>query len=189
MSPDRQKGHDHGSKLNNLKNVINNKINEKQTILEDLGIEKLVADEKVDITLPLQKTTLELGRIHPVSQVMDEISEIFSDMGFAIAEGPDIEDDYHNFSALNIPESHPARQMVDTFYLPSDDENKALVLRTHTSPVQIRTMISEKPPIRMIAPGRTYRSDSDQTHTPMFHQVEGLVIDKTSNMVHLKLIE
>ena len=184
MSPEDKKNY--GSKLNNLKNVINNKINEKQTILEDLGIEKLVADEKVDITLPLQKNTLELGRIHPVSQVMDEISEIFSDMGFAIAEGPDIEDDYHNFSALNIPESHPARQMVDTFYLPSDDENKALVLRTHTSPVQIRTMISEKPPIRMIAPGRTYRSDSDQTHTPMFHQVEGLVIDNDANMGQLK---
>ncbi|MHA1546860.1 MAG: phenylalanine--tRNA ligase subunit alpha, partial [Alphaproteobacteria bacterium] len=121
-----------------------------------------------------------------VSQVMEEVAAIFADMGFVVAEGPDIEDDDHSFSALNIPETHPARQMMDTFYLPPRDDGTTMVLRPHTSSVQIRTMRSQPPPLRIIAPGRTYRSDSDQTHTPMFHQVEGLVIDKTTHMGHLK---
>ena len=115
------------------------------------------------------------GKIHPVSQTIDEISSIFSEIGFSVEEGPDIENEYNNFTALNTPDNHPARDMHDTFYL---DENKEILLRTHTSPVQIRTMLKDKPPFKIIAPGRTYRSDSDQTHAPMFHQVEGLHIDK-----------
>ena len=128
------------------------------------------------------------GSVHPVSQVMDELAEIFADMGFAVAEGPEVEDDWHNFTALNIPETHPARAMHDTFYFPEEAavDGKRMLLRTHTSPVQIRTMLSQKPPIRVIAPGRVYRSDSDATHTPMFHQIEGLVIDKGIHMGHLK---
>ena len=128
------------------------------------------------------------GSIHPVSQVMDELAEIFADLGFAVATGPEIEDDWHNFTALNIPETHPARAMHDTFYFPDDKavDGKKMLLRTHTSPVQIRTMMSQKPPIRIIAPGRVYRSDSDATHTPMFHQIEGLVIDRGIHMGHLK---
>jgi phenylalanyl-tRNA synthetase alpha chain len=125
--------------------------------------------------------------VHPVSQVMDELAEIFADLGFAVATGPEIEDDWHNFTALNIPESHPARAMHDTFYFPdAEGAEKRMLLRTHTSPVQIRTMMSQKPPIYVIAPGRTYRSDSDATHTPMFHQVEGLVIDRGIHLGHLK---
>jgi phenylalanyl-tRNA synthetase alpha chain len=130
----------------------------------------------------------ETGRIHPVSQVMDELTAIFADMGFAVAEGPDIETDDLNFTKLNFPEGHPAREMHDTFYFGPKDDGSRMLLRTHTSPVQIRTMLSQKPPIRVIIPGRTYRSDSDQTHTPMFHQVEGLVIDKGSHLGHLKWI-
>jgi phenylalanyl-tRNA synthetase alpha chain len=126
------------------------------------------------------------GRIHPVSQVIEEITAIFADMGFTVAEGPDVEDDWHNFTALNLPPEHPARQMHDTFYLPKRDDGTSMLLRTHTSPVQIRHMMANKPPYRIIAPGRTYRSDSDQTHTPMFHQVEGLVIDRNIHMGHLK---
>ena len=125
------------------------------------------------------------GTVHPISQVMDELAEIFADLGFAVATGPEIEDDWHNFTALNIPETHPARAMHDTFYLACEHE-KPMVLRTHTSPVQIRTMTSQQPPIRIIAPGRVYRSDSDATHTPMFHQIEGLVIDKGLTLGHLK---
>jgi phenylalanyl-tRNA synthetase alpha chain len=126
------------------------------------------------------------GSIHPVSQVIDEITEIFAQMGFSVAEGPDIEEDFYNFTALNIPPEHPARQMHDTFYLPERADGTRRVLRTHTSPVQIRTMLNTKPPLRIIAPGRTFRCDSDQTHTPMFHQVEALVIDESTHMGHLK---
>jgi phenylalanyl-tRNA synthetase alpha chain len=137
------------------------------------------------MTLPVEPAPR--GTVHPVSQVMDELAEIFADLGFAVAEGPEIEDDWHNFTALNIPESHPARAMHDTFYFDRDDaKGRRMLLRTHTSPVQIRTMMTQKPPIRIIAPGRTYRSDSDATHTPMFHQVEGLVIDRGIHMGHLK---
>jgi phenylalanyl-tRNA synthetase alpha chain len=145
----------------------------------------LASREYRDMTLPAPEAPR--GSIHPVSQVMDELAEIFADLGFAVAEGPEIEDDWHNFTALNIPETHPARAMHDTFYFPDvDDQGRAMLLRTHTSPVQIRTMMSQKPPIRIIAPGRVYRSDSDATHTPMFHQIEGLVIDKGIHMGHLK---
>jgi phenylalanyl-tRNA synthetase alpha chain len=138
------------------------------------------------MTLPAPETPR--GTVHPVSQVMDELAEIFADMGFAVAEGREIEDDWHNFTALNIPETHPARAMHDTFYFPDEmaREGSKMLLRTHTSPVQIRTMTSQEPPIRIIAPGRVYRSDSDATHTPMFHQIEGLVIDKGIHLGHLK---
>ena len=143
------------------------------------------AAERLDMTPPADAAPK--GSVHPVSQVMDEIAEIFADMGFAVATGPEIEDDWRNFTALNIPETHPARAMHDTFYFPDKDaEGRAMLLRTHTSPVQVRTMMSQEPPIRIIAPGRVYRSDSDATHTPMFHQVEGLVIDRDIHMGHLK---
>ena len=160
-----------------LQNLIDNKINEIQISEINEKLEK----EKIDITLP--ERTFKRGKIHPVSQTIDEISSIFSEIGFSIEEGPDVENEYNNFTALNTPDNHPARDMHDTFYL---DEKKEKLLRTHTSPVQIRTMIKNKPPFKIIAPGRTYRSDSDQTHAPMFHQVEGLHIDKDINMGHLK---
>ena len=162
---------------NELQNLINSKIDEIQTEEINNKLEK----EKVDITLP--ERTFVRGKIHPVSQTIDEISSIFSEIGFSIEEGPDVENEYNNFTALNTPDNHPARDMHDTFYL---DEKKEKLLRTHTSPVQIRTMLKDKPPFKIIAPGRTYRSDSDQTHSPMFHQVEGLHIDKDINMGHLK---
>ena len=160
-----------------LQNLINIKINEIQISEINEKLEK----EKIDITLPGR--TFKRGKIHPVSQTIDEISSIFSEIGFSVEEGPDVENEYNNFTALNTPDNHPARDMHDTFYL---DEKKEKLLRTHTSPVQIRTMIKNKPPFKIIAPGRTYRSDSDQTHAPMFHQVEGLHIDKDINMGHLK---
>ena len=160
-----------------LQNLITNKINE----IESKKINEKLEKEKIDITLPERQFVR--GKIHPVSQTIDEISSIFSEIGFSVEEGPDIENEYNNFTALNTPDSHPARDMHDTFYL---DESKEILLRTHTSPVQIRTMIKNKPPFKIIAPGRTYRSDSDQTHTPMFHQVEGLYVDKNINMGHLK---
>jgi phenylalanyl-tRNA synthetase alpha chain len=142
----------------------------------------------VDVTLPVREPPAETGRIHPISQVIDELTAIFADMGFAVAEGPDIETDDYNFTKLNFPEGHPAREMHDTFYFNPKPDGSRLLLRTHTSPVQVRTMLAQKPPIRVIIPGRTYRSDSDQTHTPMFHQVEGLVIDKGAHLGHLKWI-
>ena len=160
-----------------LQDIINFKINE----VENAEINKKLEKEKVDITLP--ERSFVRGKIHPVSQTIDEISSIFSEIGFSVEEGPDVENEYNNFTALNTPDNHPARDMHDTFYL---DEKKQKLLRTHTSPVQIRTMLKDKPPFKIIAPGRTYRSDSDQTHAPMFHQVEGLHIDKNINMGHLK---
>ncbi len=160
-----------------LQNIINLKINDFQNAEINQKLEK----EKVDITLP--ERSFVRGKIHPVSQTIDEISSIFSEIGFSVEEGPDVENEYNNFTALNTPDNHPARDMHDTFYL---DEKKQKLLRTHTSPVQIRTMLKDKPPFKIIAPGRTYRSDSDQTHAPMFHQVEGLHIDKDINMGHLK---
>ncbi|MCK5296126.1 MAG: phenylalanine--tRNA ligase subunit alpha [Alphaproteobacteria bacterium] len=172
-----------GQTLNKLKNEVANAIDSRKNIFEETELDVRLATEKVDVTLPIRPESH--GRIHPTSQTLDEIVAIFGQMGFDIAEGPDIEDDFHNFTALNIPQNHPARQMHDTFYIAGEDENKHL-LRTHTSPVQIRSMIKQKPPIKIIAPGRTYRCDSDITHTPMFHQIEGLVIDKTSHMGHLK---
>lgn len=173
-----------GPALNGLKTVIASKIEGAKEALEEKALNARLASETVDVTLPHEAAPA--GAIHPISQVMDEIAEIFATLGFDVAEGPDLEDDFHNFTALNIPEHHPARQMHDTFYLKPDAEGNRKVLRTHTSPVQIRTMENKKPPIRIIAPGRTYRSDSDATHTPMFHQVEGLVIDKDTHLGHLK---
>ncbi len=167
--------------LNEQKNKILKAFEIKQEEIQSLEINKKLDNEKVDVTLPSKE--LLIGKIHPVSQVIDEISSIFSEIGFSVAEGPDVETEYNNFTALNTPEDHPARDMHDTFYL---DENKKTLLRTHTSPVQIRTMLSGKPPFKIIVPGRTYRCDSDQTHTPMFHQLEGLHIDKDINMGHLK---
>jgi phenylalanyl-tRNA synthetase alpha chain len=175
-----------GPKLNGLKARLTDAIAARRSALEDAELERRLQSEALDMTLPVREGPLETGRIHPVSQVMEELAAIFADMGFSVAEGPDIEDDFHNFEALNIPASHPARQMMDTFYLPERADGTTMVLRTHTSPVQIRTMLANRPPIRIIAPGRTYRSDSDQTHTPMFHQVEGLVIDRETHMGHLK---
>ena len=160
-----------------LQNLIINKINE----IESKKINEKLEKEKIDVTLP--ERSFIRGKIHPISQTIDEISSIFSEIGFSVEEGPDIENEYNNFTALNTPDNHPARDMHDTFYL---DDNKEILLRTHTSPVQIRTMLKDKPPFKIIAPGRTYRSDSDQTHAPMFHQVEGLHIDKNINMGHLK---
>jgi len=167
--------------LNSIKDELQDLINSKVNEIETAEINEKLAKEKVDITLP--ERSFVQGKVHPVSQTIDEISSIFSEIGFSIEEGPDVENEYYNFTALNTPDNHPARDMHDTFYL---DENKETLLRTHTSPVQIRTMLKEKPPFKIIAPGRTYRSDSDQTHAPMFHQVEGLHIDKDINMGHLK---
>ena len=167
--------------LNLIKDELNNAINQKTKEIELNQINSKLEKEKIDVTLP-ERSFLR-GKIHPVSQTIDEISSIFSEIGFNVEEGPDVENEYNNFTALNTPDNHPARDMHDTFYL---DDNKKKLLRTHTSPVQIRTMINGKAPFKIIAPGRTYRSDSDQTHSPMFHQVEGLHIDKNINMGHLK---
>ena len=173
-----------GQSLNAVKTAVSDAIDARQGGLADAALESELAAERVDITLPVRSESE--GRLHPISQTFDEIIAIFGEMGFSVAEGPDIEDDFHNFTALNIPPEHPARQMHDTFYLPEGPDGERPVLRTHTSPVQVRTMQTVTPPLRIIAPGRTYRCDSDMTHTPMFHQVEGLVIDKTSHMGHLK---
>ena len=171
----------YASELNLIKDELMNLINLKVSEVEIAEVNQKLQKEKIDVTLP--ERPISRGKIHPVSQTIDEISSIFSEIGFSIEEGPDVENEYNNFSALNTPEHHPARDMHDTFYL---DEKKQKLLRTHTSPVQIRTMLNDKPPFKIIAPGRTYRSDSDQTHAPMFHQVEGLHIDKDINMGHLK---
>ncbi len=184
MSPEERQTQ--GPIINGLRESITTALTAKKADLETAELNRRLATERVDMTLPAPNVPR--GTIHPVSQVMDELAEIFADMGFAVAEGPEIEDDWHNFTALNIPETHPARAMHDTFYFPDDmaRDGQKMVLRTHTSPVQIRTMTSQEPPIRIIAPGRVYRSDSDATHTPMFHQIEGLVIDKGIHLGHLK---
>ncbi len=176
-----------GKKLNVLKAEIEQALENRRNELAEKEMNEKLAKETIDVTLPIRDEAQ--GRIHPVSKIYEEVVAIFGEMGFEVAEGPDIEDQFHNFNALNMPANHPARQMQDTFYIPnknSDDFDDSYVVRTHTSPVQIRTMESKKPPIRIIAPGRTYRSDYDATHTPMFHQVEGLVIDKNITMAHLK---
>ena len=174
-----------GQAYNELKEVVARAIQERRAELEARELERRLEAERIDVTLPIRPQPQ--GRVHPVSQVTEEITAIFADMGFEVAEGPDVEDDFHNFTALNIPPEHPARQMMDTFYLDAEaPDGRPLLLRTHTSPVQIRTMLAGPPPHRIIAPGRTYRRDSDMTHTPMFHQVEGLVIDRHSHMGHLK---
>jgi len=199
MTPDERKVM--GPAINGLKNEIAAAIEARSAELAAKALEARLAAERVDVTLPLRPAPTSAGRIHPVSQVIDEITAIFSDMGFSIAEGPDIETDYFNFTALNFPKDHPAREMHDTFFFNPDAEGNRKLLRTHTSPVQIRTMKqsneklpaswmtpSMEPPIRVVMPGRTYRCDSDQTHTPMFHQVEGLVIDKSSHIGQLRWV-
>ena len=169
------------SNINKAKQELLEIFRIKATEVSNKDLNEKIKKEKIDITLP--ENEFKIGKIHPVSQVIDEISCIFSEIGFSVEEGPDVENDYNNFTALNTPVDHPAKDMHDTFYL---DENMKILLRTHTSPVQVRTMLKGKPPFKIIAPGRTYRSDSDQTHTPMFHQLEGLHIDKNINMGHLK---
>ena len=176
-----EKRREFASNLNKIKDDLTRQLEQKDLEIETNEINEKLKNEKGDVTLPIRPDRQ--GKIHPVSQVIDEISSIFSEIGFSVAEGPDVETEYNNFTALNTPEGHPARDMHDTFYL---EENKKLLLRTHTSPVQIRTMMSSKPPFKIIVPGRTYRCDSDQTHAPMFHQLEGLHIDKGITMGHLK---
>ncbi len=177
-----------GQTVNALKGKVSDALEARRAALSASALDERLKTERADITLPVRLGPIAEGRIHPVSQVLDEVIEIFSDMGFAVAEGPDIETDAMNFDRLNIPPEHPARQDHDTFYFAPKADGSRLLLRTHTSPVQIRTMAAEKPPIRIIAPGRVYRCDSDQTHTPMFHQIEGLVIDETTHMGHLKWV-
>jgi phenylalanyl-tRNA synthetase alpha chain len=186
MTPDERKAQ--GPAINGLKDRVTDAIAAAKNAFAVTALNARLNTEAVDVTLPVREPPTEAGRVHPISQVTDELTAIFADMGFSVAEGPDIETDDYNFTKLNFPESHPARDMHDTFYLPPKSDGSRLLLRTHTSPVQVRAMLSQKPPIRVICPGRTYRSDSDQTHTPMFHQVEGLVIDKGSHLGHLKWI-
>ncbi|MBK8084976.1 MAG: phenylalanine--tRNA ligase subunit alpha [Devosia sp.] len=190
-----------GAAINGLKTEVTALIETRAASLASAALDARLAAERVDVTLPVRPAPTAEGRIHPVSQVIDEITAIFSDMGFSIAEGPDIESDWYNFTALNFPEGHPAREMHDTFFMAPAPDGVKRVLRTHTSPVQIRTMLKTNeapaapyltaaidPPIRVVMPGRTYRHDSDQTHTPMFHQVEGLVIDKTAHIGQLRWV-
>ena len=183
MSPEQRK--DVGPQLNGLKDRVTEAIVTRKATLAEAALEAQLKADALDVTLPPVKPRL--GTLHPVSQVMEELAHIFGEMGFALEEGPDIETDFNNFTALNFPPKHPAREMHDTFFLNATDETGARkVLRTHTSPVQVRTMLAQKPPIRMICMGRTFRKDSDATHTPMFHQIEGLVIDETTSMADLK---
>ncbi|MGN6497264.1 MAG: phenylalanine--tRNA ligase subunit alpha, partial [Tsuneonella sp.] len=197
MAPEQRQSE--GPRIQGIRAAVSDAIAARKAALEKEALEQQLAREVLDLTLPAEAAAM--GTIHPVSQVMDELAEIFADMGFSVATGPEIEDDWHNFTALNMPESHPARAMHDTFYFPQDDSahvnealdrspntapNRRMLLRTHTSPVQIRSMVEHGAPLRIIAPGRVYRSDSDATHTPMFHQVEGLVIDEGIHLGHLK---
>ena len=195
LSPDERR--EQGPAINGLRDRVGGAIAARKAELEAAELDAKLAAERVDLTLPPPPSRR--GRVHPTMQVMDEMIAIFAEMGFGLAEGPDIEDDFHNFTALNFPPKHPAREMHDTFWLPEDERGERKVLRTHTSPVQIRTLqqgqndklpswiaTSQEPPIRIVVPGRTYRSDSDATHTPMFHQMEGLVIDRAIHMGHLK---
>ena len=182
LEPDKRR--EAGQILNNLQKNIIESIDNKKSSLEETYLNEKLKNEALDITLPTRPENI--GRIHPLSKTMDEVISIFAQMGFTVAEGPDIESDFYNFTALNIPQEHPARQEHDTFYFNEDENGERKVLRTHTSPVQIRTMEKLKPPLRVIVPGRTYRSDHDATHSPMFHQCEGLVIGDNLNMSHLK---
>tara|TARA_B100001769_G_scaffold131697_1_gene102932 strand:+ start:452 stop:1540 length:1089 start_codon:yes stop_codon:yes gene_type:complete len=182
LDPDKRK--EAGQLLNAIKEEVASAIDVRKVTMEDAALETQLHRDRVDVTLPVRPESN--GSIHPITQTIDELTAIFCEMGFTVADGPHIESDYYNFSALNIPPEHPARQEQDTFYLPPDETGTPRVLRTHTSPVQIRTMEKNTPPIKIIVPGRTFRSDHDATHSPMFHQVEGLVIDKTSHMGHLK---
>ena len=182
LEPDKRR--EAGQILNSLQKNIIESIDNKKSSLEETYLNEKLKNEALDITLPTRPENI--GRIHPLSKTMDEVISIFAQMGFTVAEGPDIESDFYNFTALNIPQEHPARQEHDTFYFNEDENGERKVLRTHTSPVQIRTMEKMKPPLRVIVPGRTYRSDHDATHSPMFHQCEGLVIGDNLNMSHLK---
>ncbi len=186
MAPDERRAR--GAEINLLKDKVVAAFDARREVLKEAALEARLASERVDVTLPVRPGPLETGRIHPISQVMDELAVIFADMGFSIAEGPDVETDDFNFTKLNFPPDHPARDMHDTFFFPAEPDGSRRLLRTHTSPVQVRTMLGRQPPIRVICPGRTYRCDSDQTHTPMFHQVEGLVIDRTANLGNLKWV-
>jgi phenylalanyl-tRNA synthetase alpha chain len=186
MTPDERK--EKGPLINGLRDRVTEALTIKRDTLKSAALDQRLQSERVDVTLPLPQSPAARGRIHPISQVIDELTTIFADMGFSVAEGSDIETDFFNFTALNFPVGHPAREMHDTFFFNPDEKGERKLLRTHTSPVQIHTMMSVKPPLRVIIPGRTYRCDSDQTHTPMFHQVEGLVIDKGSHLGHLKWI-
>jgi phenylalanyl-tRNA synthetase alpha chain len=183
MSPEERQSE--GPRIHGLREAVTEALAARKAALEGAALEQRLATERLDMTLPVAPAAE--GSVHPVSQVMDELAEIFADLGFSVATGPEIEDDWHNFTALNFPPNHPAKAMHDTFYLEQKDaDGQPLLLRTHTSPVQIRTMQTQPPPIYVIAPGRTYRSDSDATHTPMFHQIEGLVIDRGITLGHLK---
>jgi phenylalanyl-tRNA synthetase alpha chain len=186
MTPDERKTQ--GPLINGLKDRVTAALAARKQDLATAALDARLNSETIDVTLPVREPPTESGRVHPISQVVDELTAIFADMGFAVAEGPDIETDDYNFTKLNFPEGHPAREMHDTFFFNPKPDGSRLLLRTHTSPVQIRTMLTQAPPIRVIIPGRTYRCDSDQTHTPMFHQVEGLVIDKSAHLGHLKWI-
>ena len=186
MTPDERRVQ--GPLINGLRDTVAAAIGARKDVLGSAALDARLASERVDVTLPVRDAPEMRGRIHPITQVIDELTAIFADMGFRVAEGPDIETDELNFTALNFPVGHPAREMHDTFFLPPDGRGERKVLRTHTSPVQVRTMRTEPPPIRVIIPGRTYRHDSDQTHTPMFHQVEGLVIDWSANLANLKWV-
>jgi phenylalanyl-tRNA synthetase alpha chain len=186
MAPEERKSQ--GPLINGLKDRVNAALAARRETFKSAALEARLNSESLDVTLPVREAPFEIGRVHPITQVIDELTAIFADMGFAVAEGPDIETEDYNFTKLNFPEDHPARDMHDTFFFNPKPDGSRLLLRTHTSPVQVRTMLSQKPPIRVIIPGRTYRCDSDQTHTPMFHQVEGLVIDRGSHLGHLKWI-
>jgi phenylalanyl-tRNA synthetase alpha chain len=186
LAPDERR--ERGAAINALKDRVTEALAARRALLKRAALEAQLKREALDVTLPVPLPGVETGRIHPISQAMDEITAIFAEMGFAVAEGPDIESDDYNFTKLNFPPGHPAREMHDTFFLEPDDKGERKVLRTHTSPVQVRTMLSQKPPIRVICPGRTYRRDADQTHTPMFHQIEGLVIDRSATLANLKWV-
>jgi phenylalanyl-tRNA synthetase alpha chain len=186
LSPDERKTR--GPLINGLRDQVQSALGARKEALADAALDARLAAERVDVSLPVREGPETRGRIHPISQVIDELTAIFADMGFAVAEGPDVETDDYNFTRLNFPVGHPAREMHDTFFFAPDVNGQRKLLRTHTSPVQVRTMLSQAPPIRVICPGRTYRCDSDQTHTPMFHQVEGLVIDKKANFAQMKWI-
>ena len=186
MAPEERKSA--GAAINLAKDAVTAALTQRRSALKAAALDARLVAEALDVTLPVRENGVTTGRIHPISQVIDEITAIFADMGFSIAEGPDIESDDYNFTMLNFPPGHPAREMHDTFFFEPDEKGERKVLRTHTSPVQVRAMLSRKPPLRVICPGRTYRCDSDQTHTPMFHQVEGLVIDQASHIGHMKWI-
>ncbi|HXZ15856.1 MAG TPA: phenylalanine--tRNA ligase subunit alpha [Roseiarcus sp.] len=186
LAPDERKTR--GAAINALKDEVGEALAARRGVLKKAALEAQLKREALDLTLPVAAAGVETGRVHPISQVTEEIVAIFADMGFSVAEGPDIESDDFNFTKLNFPPGHPARDMHDTFFLEPDEKGERKLLRTHTSPVQVRTMLSEKPPIRVICPGRTYRTDFDQTHTPMFHQVEGLVVDESATLANLKWV-